>query len=115
MLRRQKNEIKAKPTKASEKLTDKIGAAGPGLARPLGMKNGHKRAAFSCLVDSEWGASFKTLSGTLWIVIRSGEGQSQREESSESGLLSVKKTPDTPAVLAAGGGGGRGDARGSPC
>lgn len=37
------------------------------------------------------GASFKTLSGTLWIVIRSGDGQSQREESPESGLLGVKR------------------------
>lgn len=53
------------------------------------------------------GASFKTLSGPLWIVIRSGEGQSQREEPSESGLLGVKKTPNTPVVLAAGGRGGR--------
>lgn len=38
------------------------------------------------------GAPFKTLSGTLWIVIRSGEGQSQREESAESGLLGVKRS-----------------------
>lgn len=42
VLRRQKNEIKANPTKASKKLSDKLGAAGPGLARPLAMKNGHK-------------------------------------------------------------------------
>lgn len=42
MLRRQKKEIKANPTKASRKLSDKLGAAGPGPARPLGMKNGHK-------------------------------------------------------------------------
>lgn len=42
VLRRQKNEIKANPTKASKKLSDKLGTAGPGPARPLAMKNGHK-------------------------------------------------------------------------
>lgn len=42
VLRRQKNELKANPTKATQKLSDSLGAAGPGPARPLGMKNGHK-------------------------------------------------------------------------
>lgn len=47
----------------------------PKAGQAFRAKNGDKRAGFSCLVDGEWRASFKTLSGTLWIVIRSGEGK----------------------------------------
>lgn len=67
-------------------MSDKFEAAGPGLTRPLRRRIDTNELDFHAWWTVNGRASFKTLSGTLWIVIRSGEGQRQREGAAEFGL-----------------------------